>query len=380
MSSENEEYDASMIVVLEPHEAIRKRPGMYVGSTGERGIHQMLFEVADRALNDGRSGRADRVEITLLADGGVRVADDGTGAPVEELDAQLIRMSPVCRPAGGRRLVLSSWGLGLFITSALSHRMTAEVRGAGVEWRRAYARGVPVGPPVTTEPAPGSGTTLTFWPDPEIFGTAECSFDDLADRFRELAFLDPDLDIILTDERGPAAPRALRFRCPGGVGEFVDFLDADAGVPVHPDIIRVEREDRGMGGRVSVALRWCGGTAERVLTFANGRPTFGGGTHAAGFRAGVAAALTAYAREGGLLAEVDADLDHDRAAVGLTAVVSVALDDPEFLGATADTLGGQAVHLAVEEAVRECLTHWLRRHPDRAAAVLARITGPAHLA
>jgi DNA gyrase subunit B len=201
----------------------------------------------------------------------------------------------------------------------------------------------------------------------------ECSFTVLAERFRELAFLNRGLSISLTDERPPGGSRPLRFQFPGGVRDFVAFLDSRAGAPVHPDVIGFEREDPRMAGTVEVALRWCGSREEQVRSFANSAFTPDGGAHAMGFRDGVAAAVTAYARQRMLLTAADPDLGAEQIGEGLTAVVSVKLDGPEFLGATHGVLGGAAVRACVAEAVREHLGTWLEGHTEQAAALVSRI-------
>ncbi|WP_330309676.1 MULTISPECIES: DNA gyrase subunit B [unclassified Streptomyces] len=382
MREEAIRYDASHIQVLEGWEAIRKRPGMYVGSTGERGLHQLLFEVAGRAVNEVLAGRAGSVEVALTPHGGVRVADDGPGVPVEAtagdtdgpgLEALLTRMHAGAGPGGRHTAAMSLFGTGPCVTNALSSRLTAEVRREGVRWVQEYARGVALTPPTAVGPATGSGTTIAFWPDTDIFGTAECSYAVLEEHFRQLAFLNQGLSISLTDERPPGGSRPVRFQFPGGVRDFVAFLDTRAGAPVHPDVIGFEREDPRMAGTVEVALRWCGSREERVRSFANSVLTPDGGTHAMGFRDGVAAAVTSHARQRRLLAAADPDLGADRIGEGLTAVVSVKLDSPVFLGATHGTLGGAAVRACVAEAVRDHLGTWLEGHPEQAAAVVGRI-------
>ncbi|WP_405717715.1 DNA gyrase subunit B [Streptomyces sp. NBC_01537] len=389
MSEEAIGYDASHIQVLEGWEAIRKRPGMYVGSTGERGLHQLVFEVAGRAVNEVLAGRAGSVDVAFTPDGGMRVADDGPGVPVEAaagdtgspgLEALLTRTYAGAGPGGRHDAAMSLFGMGPCVTNALSSRLTAEVRRDGVRWVQEYARGVALTPPTAAGPATGSGTTIAFWPDAEIFGTVQCSFAVLAERFRELAFLNQGLSISLTDERTLGGSRPVRFRSPGGPQDFVAFLDARAGAPVHPDVIGFEQEDPRMAGTVEVALRWCGSREERVRSFANSVLTPDGGTHASGFRDGVAAAVTEYARERRLLTASDPDLGSDLIGEGLTAVVSVKLDRPEFLGATHGLLGGDAVRACVGEAVREHLGTWLERHPEQAAAVVGRIVRSARRA
>ena len=381
MSDDANRYDATSITVLHGWEAVRKRPGMYVGSIRERGLHQSVFEVVDQAVNEVLAGRASSVDVTLAPDGGVSVADDGPGVPVEAagdtggpgLEALLTRMHAGAVPGGRSALSSGLFGLGPCVTNALSSRLTAEVRRDGARWVQEYTRGVAIAPPTAMGPAAGSGTTITFLPDSEIFETVECSFAVLAERFRELAFLNQGLGISLTDARPPGEPRSVRFRFPGGARDFVAFLDAPAGTPVHPDVIAFEWEDLRMDGTAEVALRWCTSRDERVRGFANSHPTPGGGTHVVGFRDGAAAAINAYARERHLLTDADPDLSADRIGEGLTGVVSVKLDHPEFEGATRGVLGNVAVRSCVRETVREHLGRWLEGHPELAAAIVGRI-------
>jgi DNA gyrase subunit B len=374
-------YDATHITVLNGWEAIRKRPGMYIGSTGERGLHQSVFEVVGRAVNEVLAGRASSVDITLTPGGGVSVADDGPGVPVEAagntdgpgLEALLTRTHAESEPADRSALSLGLFGLGAYVTNALSSRLTAEVRRDGVRWIQEYTRGVAVGPPTAVGTAADCGTTITFQPDPDIFETVECSFAVLAERFRELAFLNRSLSISLTDARSPGEPRSMRFQFPGGARDFVAFLDPSAGTPVHPDVIAFEWDDPRMEGTAEVALRWRTSREERVRGFANSQQTRDGGSHVVGFCDGTAVAINTYARKQRLLTAADPDLSADRIGEGLTAVVSVKLDSPEFEGATRSVLGNAAVRTSVGEAVREHLGRWLEEHPEQAAAVVGRI-------
>ena len=381
MSQEPVKYDASHIQVLEEWEAIRKRPGMYIGSTGERGLHSLVFEVAGRAVNEVLADRASSVEVTLMPDGGVRVADDGLGAHFEDvadaagpgLEALLTRMFLGVVPVSWRYPVLSYCGVGLFVANALSSRTVAEVQCEGVRWVHEYARGVAVTAPANAGPTAGRGTVITFWPDADIFGTTQCSFDGLAERFRELAFLNRNLDISLIDERRPSEPRSLRFRAPGGARDMVAFLDEQSAALRHSDIIGFEREDARMAGTMEVALRWGGGGQQRVRSFANSRPTPGGGTHVVGLHDGVHGAVNAYARERRLLTAADPDFGTDRIFEGLTAVVSVKLEYPEFEGSTRGVLGNAAVRACVAQAILEHVGGWLQEHPQQTAAITDRI-------
>ncbi|MGX1545677.1 DNA gyrase subunit B [Streptomyces adustus] len=381
-------YDASHIEVLEGLEAIRRRPGMYVGSTGGRGLYHLVFEIAGRAVNEVLAGRAESVDVTFTADGGVRVRDDGPGAPFETdgdsgtpgLEALLTHVYAGARPDDRHAVDTDLHGVGPCVVNALSSRLTAEVRRGGIRWVQEYVRGVAVGPPTAAGPASDSGTTIAFWPDTDIFGTSVGSFAAPAERFRELAFLNRGLCLTLTDERLPAGSRSVRFRSPGGARDFVAFLDAAASdsagdTPVHPDVIGFAHEDPRMAGIVEAALRWRGSPEERLVSFANSRPTPDGGTHVEGFRDGVTAAIDAYARERGLPTATGSGPSPDRIRAGLTAVVSVKLDRPEFRGATYGELGDAAVRDCVAQAVREHLLTWLEEHPEQAAAVVGRVAG-----
>ncbi|MEU3726927.1 DNA gyrase subunit B [Streptomyces sp. NPDC031705] len=381
MSEDGTAYDASHIKVLHGPEAIRLRPAMYVGSTGERGLHRVVLDVAHRAVNEVLAGRATAVEVTLLPDGWVRISDDGPGLPVEaagdtgrpSLEALLARRHTATQPVGRHAVAMTFFGVGLCVTNALSSRLRTEVRRGGVRWVQDYARGTALAPPRPAGPTTGSGTTIGFRPDADVFGDHPCSFEVLAERFGELAFLNRDLDIVLTDRRPPGRPRRRRFRCPDGVREYVALLDAGAGTPVHPDVICFEQEDPRMEGTLEVALRWNGSREERVRSFANSSPTPSGGTHVDGFREGLAAALTACARDRLLPAPAAPGLSADRIGVGLTAVVSLKLDRPELSGPTNSLLANTAVRACVAEAVRQHLRTWWEEHPGQAAAVAAGI-------
>ncbi|AZQ40182.1 DNA gyrase subunit B [Streptomyces cyaneochromogenes] len=359
---------------------------MWVGSTGERGLHHLVFEVVGRAVNQVLAGRGGSVDVTLTPDGGVRVSDDGPGGPFEAaretggpgLEALLTSFCAESEPSGRYIADVAHFGGGLFVTNALSSRLTAEVRCEGLRRVQEYARGVALAPPATVGPASGSRTTIAFWPDAEIFETTRYSFALLAERFRQLAFLNRGLRMSLTDERPAGGSRAVLFRFPDGVRDFVAALDAEAGAALHPDVIGFEREDPRMAGTMEVALLWGGSREERVRSFVNSRATAQGGTHVDGFRDGVAAAVTAYARKSGLLTAADPDPGADRIGEGLTAVVSVKLERPEFLGATHGLLGNTDVRACVGEAVREYLGNWFEQQPDRAAEVVGRIVRGIH--
>ncbi|GGQ93363.1 DNA gyrase subunit B [Kitasatospora griseola] len=334
-------YDASSIVVLEGLEAVRKRPGMYIGSTGERGLHHLLYEVAESAMDEVLLGHADRVEVALLADGSVRVTHDGVYR--RPLDEQLTVLHLGARRGG--RHVISWFDLGLSVVNALSDRLVAEERHGGVTNRQEYSRGEPVAPPHPTGPADGTGTTITFRPDPEIFETVTFDRSTLTERFRELAALNRTLDLTLTDARGDV-PHTERFHSPDGVREFLARLGADPA-----EAIVVEHEDDRMGGSMAIALAPAGDNEPQIATFANSR-RIDDGTHLEGFRDGVAAVLGPDAR--------------------LTAVVSVKLDEPSYEGSCREILGNTPVRACVAEAVQQALETWRDEHPERAAAPTTR--------
>lgn len=370
MSQERAAYDASHITVLPGLEAVRMRPGMYIGTTGERGLHSLVLEAAGWGIDEILDGRAARVEVTLLSDGGVRVADDGPGADMAGLATALTVLTAGWSSVGGRYPMRTLLGQPS-IVNALSRRLVAEVRSAGRREVREYACGTPdVNPNADADadadltPASRSGTAFTFWPDPDIFETTDISFHVLAERFKELAFLYRELDFVLTDER--TEPRTLRLRFPDGVREMVAYLDGEGA----PDVVGFEHDEPQMAGMMDIAWRWRGSGQEQIRGFANTRPTPEGGTHLLGFRDGVAGALTAYARERGVLAASDPDVSADAIGAGLTAVVSVKLEYPEFEGCTRGTLGNAAVRGCVRQAVEEHFGAWLADHPRQAAEIL----------
>ncbi|MGW0829030.1 DNA gyrase subunit B [Streptomyces prunicolor] len=388
MSAEGMEYDAADIKVLEGREAVRKRPGMYVGSTGERGLYHLVSEVADRAVGEVLAGRAGSVDITLTSDGGVRVADDGAragGAYDPDLEAQLASLQLSSGPIGRHATVIAPFRLGLFVANALSSRLTVEVRGEGTRWVKEYARGVDVEQPDAVGEltgdlgsATGSGTTISFWPDTEIFETAWSSFPVLAERFRQLAFLNRGLAISLTDERPADGVRRVLYQFPDGARDFVAALDAEAGASFRPDVFGFEGEDARMAGTMEVALLWGCSRSAQIRGFANSLATHEGGTHLDGFRDGVVAAITELARERGLPTASDFDARADLIFDSLTAVVSVKLDQPEYLGATCTLLGNAEVRSCVAEAVREHLGNWFAERPERAAKVVDHMLRDPH--
>ncbi|UGQ11964.1 DNA gyrase subunit B [Yinghuangia sp. ASG 101] len=380
MNEEPAPYDAKHIQVMDPREAIRKRPGMYVGSTSERGVREMVFGVVGRAVNEvsGVPGQLGRVDVTLVPEGGVRVADNSPGVGVPDLAALLTQTHSGAGPGGRHEVVVGFWGMGMFVPNALSSRMTAEVRRDGVRWTQEFARGVAATPLAAMGPSTDTGTTLTLWPDDEIFGSATHSFEALEQRLREIAFLNRGLEITLADRRQAKGEfRTARYRFPDGVRDFVAWLSTFEAANGHADVIGFAEEDLRREGLLDVAMLWRDAGPEHVLSFANCRPTPGGGAHVQGLRDGLVTAFEAHARTHGLPVPADG-LSADRVSVGLTAVVSVRLDTPEFLGATNDTLGGTLVRTCVADSIRKHLGTWLDDHPERAAEIINRAARRAH--
>lgn len=380
MSPESSKYDASQIVVLTGLEAIRKRPGMYIGSTDERGWRNVVFEVVDRSVELVAAGYASRIEVTLLADGGVRVVDDAQGIAFEDGDdagglglGRLLTQLWTGRRGPQDRAVAHS--VGLVVANVLSSRLVAEVRNEDVREVREYYCGVPLTSataPVDTALPAGSGTTITFWPDPDIFKIADPSFETIAERLRELTFLNRGLEISVADERS-AERRSLRFYAPGGLRDMVASLDEQVAAFLHPEVIGLERADARMAGTMEVAFRWRASGAKQIQSFANSASTPYAGTHVVGFHDGLKIALNAYARDERLLTADDPDLGAGRIGRGLTAVVSVKLESPRFEGCTRGTLGNGEVRDCVRDAVAEHLEKWLVQHPREAAAILDHI-------
>ena len=388
-------YDASAITVLEGLEAVRKRPGMYIGSTGERGLHHLVYEVVDNSVDESLAGHATSIEVTVLADGGVRVVDDGRGIPV---DIHPVEQRPAVEVvltvlhAGGKFGGAGSGysvsgglhGVGVSVVNALSRRLEVEVRRQGHVWRQAFVHGVPEAPLQKGEQSSVTGTTVTFWPNGEIFETTEFDFETLRSRFQQVAFLNKGLTISLTDERpghagegddveadGGDAARSVTFRYDGGLVDYVTHLNASKkSEKVHPDVISFETEDPGRSMSLEVAMQWTNAYSESVHTYANTINTHEGGTHEEGFRAALTTLVNRYARDQGLLKEKDTNLTGEDIREGLTAVVSVKLAEPQFEGQTKTKLGNTEVKGFVQRVVSDELSDWMERSPREAKDVV----------
>jgi DNA gyrase subunit B len=377
-------YDAGSITVLEGLEAVRKRPGMYIGSTGERGLHHLVYEVVDNSVDEALAGYADDIEVTLLADGGIRVKDNGRGIPVDEHPVEhrpAVEVVMTTLHAGGKfdgKSYAVSGGLhgvGISVVNALSVRLDAEVRRDGYVWTQSYQRGDAMGPLVRGAASTETGTTISFWPDTMIFETTEWSFETLSRRMQEMAFLNKNLAITITDERDPAEPRGATYQYAGGIADFVKYIN-DSKDPVHVSVIDFEEEAEGIS--VEIAMQWSAAYTESVHTFANTINTAEGGTHEEGFRAALTSIVNRYARDQKLLKEKDDNLTGEDCREGLTAIVSVKLADPQFEGQTKTKLGNTEAKSFVQKAVNDHLRDWFDRNPGEAKAIINKASAAAH--
>ena len=380
-------YDASAITVLEGLDAVRKRPGMYIGSTGERGLHHLVYEVVDNSVDEAMAGYASQIRVALLADGSVEVVDDGRGIPVDEHPVErrpAVEVVLTVLHAGGKfggagySVSGGLHGVGVSVVNALSTRLDVEVHRDGHAWRQSYRHGVPSGPLEKGEAVTGTGTRVRFWADPDIFDTVVYDFTTLSRRLQEMAFLNKGLAISIVDER-PAAERSAiaeaveddeestegrsaSYCYSGGIADFVRHINASKGV-AHSTVIEVggEAPDRTMS--VDVALQWNTSYAESVYTFANTINTTEGGTHEEGFRAALTSLVNKFAREWNVLKEKDPNLTGEDVREGLTAIVSVKLVEPQFEGQTKTKLGNTDMKTFVQKVVNDQLGEWFERNP-----------------
>jgi DNA gyrase subunit B len=373
-------YDASSITVLEGLEAVRKRPGMYIGSTGERGLHHLVQEIVDNAVDEALAGFADRIVVTLLADGGVRVFDNGRGIPVDEHPVEkrpAVEVILTTLHAGGKfdsQAYAVSGGLhgvGASVVNALSSRFEVEIRKDGYVWRQSYAQSEPTAPVQRGEQTDETGTIITFWPDGDIFETTEWSFETLSRRLQEMAFLNKGLSITFTDERpdhSNGEPHVVEYRYDGGLADFVRYLNK-AKDPVHPSVIEFGDETEGMSAEI--AMQWAQVyTSDSVHTFANTINTAEGGTHEEGFRSALTTIVNRYAREQGALREKDDNLQGEDIREGLTAIIHVKLSEPQFEGQTKQKLGNTAARSFVQKVCNDHLKDWFDRNPGEAKAIV----------
>jgi DNA gyrase subunit B len=394
-----EEYGASSITILEGLEAVRKRPGMYIGSTGERGLHHLIWEVVDNSVDEAMAGYADQVDVRLLNDGSVEVADNGRGIPVAThatgvptVDVVMTQLHAGGKFGGensGYNVSGGLHGVGVSVVNALSKRLEVDIARDGYRWSQFYDRAVP-GTLKQGESTKATGTTIRFWADPDIFETTEYDFETVARRLQEMAFLNKGLTINLTDERvsaeeivddvvsdtaeapksaeeiaadsvaRPAKVKHRTFHYPGGLVDFVKHINRTKS-PIQQSII--DFDGRGAGHEVEIAMQWNGGYSESVHTFANTINTHEGGTHEEGFRSALTSVVNKYAKEKKLLKEKDSNLTGDDIREGLAAVISVKVSEPQFEGQTKTKLGNTEVKSFVQRVCNEQLTHWFEANP-----------------
>ncbi|WP_433913709.1 DNA topoisomerase (ATP-hydrolyzing) subunit B [Brevibacterium litoralis] len=393
-------YDAGDITVLEGLEAVRKRPGMYIGSTSARGLHHLVWEIVDNSVDEAMAGYCDSIDVTVRADGSVRVTDDGRGIPVAmhptegvpTLQVVLTVLHAGGKFGGGGYAVSGGLhGVGSSVVNALSVRLDAEVHRDGYVWRQDFRRGVPTGEMVKGEETDRTGTTITFWPDGDIFETVDYDRETLRARFQQTAFLNKGLQISLTDERpvevDPDAldadvekaeseetgPWSVTYRYDRGLLDYVAYLNSlKKAEAVNEEIIAFEAEDTEHMIALEVAMQWTNGFTESVHTYANAVNTHEGGTHEEGFRTALTSLLNAYARENKLLKEKDPNLTGEDVREGLTAVISVKLGEPQFEGQTKTKLGNSEAKTFVQRIVRDEFGHWLESNPRQAKEIIGK--------
>ncbi|WP_278609264.1 DNA topoisomerase (ATP-hydrolyzing) subunit B [Varibaculum cambriense] len=397
------EYGADDITVLEGLEAVRKRPGMYIGSTGERGLHHLVYEVVDNSVDEALAGYCDHIEVALQADGGVRVSDNGRGIPVDMHPTEkrpTVEVVMTILHAGGKfgsggyAVSGGLHGVGVSVVNALSTRMDTVVKRQGYAWRQSFGNG---GHPLTElqrgEETEETGTQQTFYPDPEIFETTTFSFEILRQRFQQMAFLNKGLRITLTDERPEATDagdlvtgdlqgtaddpvpgfRQVSFMYENGLRDYVEFINhSKKSEVINPDIIDFESVNEDASISLEIALQWTTAYSESVHTYANTINTTEGGTHEEGFRSALTSLMNKYARDKGILKDKDQNLTGDDIREGLTAVISVKLTEPQFEGQTKTKLGNTEARTFVQQQVYSKLGDWLDAHPMDAKAILVK--------
>jgi DNA gyrase subunit B len=369
-------YQAKDITVLEGLEAVRKRPAMYIGSTGPRGLHHLVWEVVDNAVDEAMAGYCTRIDVTLGKDGSVTVKDNGRGIPVDKVaKTKLPALTTVLTTlhaggkfeAGAYTVSGGLHGVGVSVVNALSSRLDAVVVRDGFSWSQSFEMGLPTGPLKKGKPAKRTGTTITFTPSQEVFKeTTKFDLQTITSRMREMAFLNRGLEIRLTDEReSPAVEEAFRYT--GGLVDFVKHLNAKR-EPLHAHVINLE--DVSDEAEIDIAMQWTTGYTENVLSFANNINTVEGGTHEEGFRRALTRAINEFARDRNLLKEKDENLSGEDVREGLTAVISVKVRQPQFEGQTKTKLGNTEIRSFVEVALNRMLPEWLNRYPGEARQIV----------
>jgi len=398
------EYDASAIQVLEGLDAVRKRPGMYIGSTGERGLHHLVWEIVDNSVDEALAGIADHIDVTILSDGAVSVADNGRGIPTGKRDGEDVSAVELVLTqlhaggkfgGGGYKVSGGLHGVGSSVVNALSKRLDVEVRQRGHVFRMSFENGVPLAPLSQDEPLEDptkTGTTVTFWPNDKIFETVRFDFGTIRSRFQQTAFLNKGLTITLVDERpdetapagddidldnihegtdtvvestpSTAKAKKVTYRYDNGLVDYVNHLvGSKRAEPIHPDIISIDVEDKDRALSLELAMQWTNAYSESVHTYANTVNTHEGGTHEEGFRAAMTKLVNDFARKNNQLKDKDENLTGDDVREGLVAVISVKLGEPQFEGQTKTKLGNSEVKGFVQRAMTDAFGHWLEAHP-----------------
>ncbi|WP_374946011.1 DNA topoisomerase (ATP-hydrolyzing) subunit B [Agreia sp.] len=388
------EYGADQIQVLEGLEAVRKRPGMYIGSTGPRGLHHLVYEIVDNSVDESLAGYADTISVVMRRDGGIQVTDNGRGIPVDmhpvekksTVEVVLTILHAGGKFGGGGYAVSGGLhGVGSSVVNALSSELDVEVRRQGNVYRQSYRNGVPEAPLSQDESTTETGTRITFWPSSETFETVEFDYETLRARFQQMAFLNKGLSISLVDERDGAdkqsahgqsaaddgEPVAVTYLYEKGLQDYVEYLNrAKKNDLVNDEIISFEQEDTVRKIALEVAMQWTTGYTESVHTYANTINTHEGGTHEEGFRAALTTLVNKYAREKGIIKEKDDNLSGDDVREGLTAVISIKLAEPQFEGQTKTKLGNTEAKAFVQRVVNVELTDWFDRNPTQARDII----------
>ncbi len=378
-------YGAQDITVLEGLEAVRKRPGMYIGSTGARGLHHLIYEVVDNAVDEALAGEADVVEIVIHPDNSVTVTDNGRGIPVGTMEKEgrpaaevvltVLHAGGKFGEGGGYKVSGGLHGVGVSVVNALSERLALTIWREGNEWTQPYERGTPMGALAKGPESDRHGTSITFLPDLEIFETIDYDRTVLEQRFREMAFLTRGLKIDFRDERGERFETSFQYD--GGIVDFVKYLHSQGTrEPLHPKIVYVQ--DVSDVGEVEVALQWNNSYQEALLSFANNINTHEGGTHLSGFRSALTSTINNYARSTGELKEKDQNLQGEDVREGLTAIISVKLREPQFEGQTKTKLGNPPIAGFVQAAVNKGLAEFLEENPSDGRTVIRKSVESAH--
>ncbi|MDR0990984.1 MAG: type IIA DNA topoisomerase subunit B, partial [Propionibacteriaceae bacterium] len=370
------QYDASAITVLEGLEAVRVRPGMYIGSTGERGLHHLVYEVVDNSVDEALAGYASHIDVRILADGGIRVTDDGRGIPVAEHPTEHVSALTVALTklhAGGKfsgsgyKVSGGLHGVGVSVVNALSSRLIATVERDGYVWRQSFSLGEPDGPLERLGPTDGTGTMIEFWASPDIFETTVYSFETLSTRFREMAFLNKGLTIEITDERpdrteDDGSQIHLGFRYDRGLIDFVTYLIGSKEI-IHSQVIDLEAQNDENTMSLEMALQWSTSFSEAVYTFANTINTQEGGTHEEGFRAALTNTVNKWGQAWGLIKRPEDRVSGDDVREGLTGILSLKIAEPQFEGQTKTKLGNTEARSFVQKVVNDKLGDWFERNP-----------------